>query len=235
MLESNNYPHPTRPNNPSILELSIYNFELKAKAFHDQRLNNADKEQGAELLEKMKRDYEHLQYEKRRISTHVLLQKDLAAYRASSAEATEDELVNEKHHPTTILAKNLTAVGEPKPTVMHEPHHIICGKGRYQQASMLLARLNLHGYGIGINDPHNGAWLFNFQKNKDQDWATPEAPSHRQLHRHNYETWITRNFSGRNIPMRLFLNRLKTVKVLIKTSNFPANVLGKKDELWKGF
>jgi len=183
----------------------------------------------------MKRDYDHLQHEKKRIATHVLLQRNLAAYRESSANASEDELLQEKHHPTKKLADNLTAVGEPKPTPMHEPHHIICGKGKYQQESLLLARLNLHSYGIGINDPYNGAWLINFTKNKDQDWATSEAPSHRQIHRYNYETWIATNFSGSNIPENLFLNRLKNMKVLIKTSNFPANVLGKKDESWKGF
>jgi hypothetical protein len=77
--------------------------------------------------------------------------------------------------------------------------------------------------------------LINFIKNKDQDWATSEAPAHRQIHRHNYESWVVANFSGDDIPKPLFLNRLKNMKVLIKTSNFPAKVLGTKDELWKGF
>lgn len=100
---------------------------------------------------------------------------------------------------------------------------------------MLLARLNLHSHGIGINDPFNGAWLINFMKNKEQDWATQEAPPHRKLHRYNYETWIAANFSDKNMPKPIFLNKLKNVKVLIKTGTFPTKVLEKKDELWKGF
>jgi hypothetical protein len=141
MLENQTYPRPTRPNDPSALEMSIYNFELKAKAFHDQRLDSSTNKNDKELLDKMNRDYDHLQHEKRRISSHVLLQKKLTAYRSSCASASEDDLLNEKHHPTDKLAENLTAVGEPKPTTMHEPHHIICGKGKFQQEDMLLASI----------------------------------------------------------------------------------------------
>ncbi|WP_028866225.1 AHH domain-containing protein [Psychromonas aquimarina] len=235
MLQNQAYPHPTRPADPSVMEMAIYNFELKAKAFHDQRLKNSTGENNKELLDKMKRDYEHLQHEKRRISAHVILQNDLEAYRDECSKSTVKKLRNEDHHPTAKLAANLTAVGEPKPTTMHEPHHIICGKGRFQQANMKLARLNLHSHGIGINDPYNGAWLINYLKNKDQDWATADAPAHRQIHRYNYETWIATNFTDDTLDRSRFINRLNNIKVLIKTSNFPAQVLGVKDELWKGF
>jgi len=226
------YPHPTRPSNPSLLELAIYNFELKAKKFHDEKLKVDCNDKGK--LAQMTRDYDHLQCEKRRIVTHVALQKGLSDYRNTSENASINTLLAEQHHPTDALGKYLTAIGEPKPTKMHEAHHIICGKGKYLQPVMLTARLNLHLHGVGINDPINGVWLVNFLKNKEQDWATPEAPAHRNLHRHNYESWIVGNLSAQNLSKPLFLTRLKTIKIKIRTGDLPPQVLGPKNELWKG-
>lgn len=74
MLQNQAYPHPTRPADPSALEMSIYNFELKAKAYHDQRLNNSTNKNDKELLNKMKRDYDHLQHEKDAF-LHILFYK----------------------------------------------------------------------------------------------------------------------------------------------------------------
>ena len=81
---------------------------------------------------------------------------------------------------------------------------------------MLQTRLNLHLHGVGINDPINGVWLINFEKNKEQNWDSPASPPHRKLHRYNYETWINTNFGNAATPKALFLNRLRTVKVKIK-------------------
>ncbi|WP_236559619.1 AHH domain-containing protein [Colwellia sp. 20A7] len=232
ILENRLYPHPTRPNDPSPLELAIFNYELKAKNYHNQRIK---KNNSKDIQEKMKRDFEHLQREKTRITGHVLAQESLNIYRENNEKLTTKQLRQEKHHPTEKLASYLTAVGEPKPTTMHEAHHIICGKGRFRQAMMLRARLNLHIHGIGINDPVNGAWLINFVKNKEQDWATPDAPAHRKIHRYNYETWIGSTLGIQNRPSKIqFLNSLRNVKIKIKTGNMPAKVLDTKDELWKG-
>ena len=67
MKQLQQYPHPERPQNPSPLEMAIYNYELKAKDFHNKRI--AQKGQASEELKnKMARDFNHLQKEKERIT-----------------------------------------------------------------------------------------------------------------------------------------------------------------------
>lgn len=226
------YPHPERPANPSSLEMAIYNFELKAKLFHDE--NNKNNPDSAKL-KKLTTDYEHLQKEKKRIESVLIAQSALAAYRESNRLASTETLLDEEHHPTDSLAKHLFAVGEPKPTKQHEAHHIISGKGRYNQEAMLRARLNLHMVGVGINDPFNGIWLINFVKNKAHDWATPESPPHRKIHRYNYESWIGGTLGTTTVTSKeQFLNKLRNVKIKIRIGLIPSKVFEKKDELWKG-
>lgn len=105
------YPHPERPQNPSPLEMAIYNYELKAKEFHNKRI--AQKGQASEdLKNKMARDFNHLQKEKERITAHARLQTDLKEYRELSASSTVTQLKQEKHHPTQKLARHLAAIGE---------------------------------------------------------------------------------------------------------------------------
>lgn len=226
------YPKPERSDNPSPLEMAIYNFELKAKAYHDQKLVNSSKND-KDILDKMKQDFEHLQKEKKRLLSLYSMQESLSAYRKQNEDTTEDELAKEEHHPTTKLAKFLTAVGEPKPTRNHEAHHIICGKARHRQRLMAFARLSLHEHGIGINDPINGVWLCNTEKNKMEDWATPESVSHRRIHRYNYETWIGQAFASPENKSQ-FIGKLRTMKLRIKMGSMPDNVMKPKDINWTG-
>lgn len=144
-----------------------------------------------------------------RVKTIVTAQSALAAYRAESKSASIKSLSNEAHHPTSKLAKFLRAIGEPKPTVNHEAHHIVAGSGRFNSAAILRARLNLHIVGLGINDPTNGTWLINFQSNKGIDWATEQAPANRKLHRYNYETWV-----GRNLGLPSMANEQRFISIL---------------------
>ncbi|MPW29940.1 hypothetical protein F9L16_13175 [Agarivorans sp. B2Z047] len=230
------YPHPTRPSNPNALELAIYQFELKAKKFHDAKLAGvpASSEEEKALLEKMTRDYEHLEAEKSRITGLVIAQESLKAYREACSSASLKDLKEEAHHPTDRLARHLASVGEPKPTKRREPHHIVCGKGKFLRSRMMRARLNLHLNGIGINDPSNGVWMINFHKNKPEDWATPSTPSHRGIHRYNYETWITRHLGQTSLQKDIFERRLRHIKNQIKSGSLPAQVLAPKDTSWKG-
>ncbi len=166
----------------------------------------------------MKRDLQHLQREKIRITSHLLLQSSLNKYRENCENSTIRELQKEAHHPTKKLA-----------------HHIICGKGRFDARSILLARLNLHLNGIGINDPRNGTWLINFLKNKDQDWATPDAPPHRKLHKKSYESWIGETLGKeREMNKVRFSEKLHNIKMKIKTGNIPGYVLAHTSENCKG-
>lgn len=218
------YPQPSRPAEPTPLEMAIYNFELKAKAHYDNKSANK---------EKLNRDFEHLQKEKTRLLSVVIAQESLSQYRQRNETVGEEVLSEEPHHPTKILAQYLSAVGEPKPTINHEAHHIICGKGRFRQVLIAQARLTMHLHGIGINDPINGVWLCNMEKNKEDDWATRNSVPHRKIHRYNYETWIGSSFRGRQNKLQ-FVTRLRNVKFRIKSGTMPVNVMKKKDVQWDG-
>lgn len=225
------YPKPERPSNPTPLEMIIYNYELKARDFHNARNKGAPANESAVAkkarIDKCNRDWQHLKVERRKIAAHFKLQTQLTQYRESCKQRSAFELLAEKHHPTKTLAKNLAAVGEIKPTSFHEAHHIIPGKGRYMQADMELCRLNLHGFGYGINDPINGLWLRNFEPNRQDDWATPKSPTHRPLHNENYEDWISDQFINDNLPEEIFINRLRTVKLKLKTGKHPSYITQK--------
>lgn len=227
-----NFPRPVRPENPSPLEMVIYQYELKASEFHNGRNKmapaNETAKQKADRIAKRDRDWQHLRLERRKIAAHLKMQENLTAYREGNKQKSLSELASESHHPTKMLARNLQAVGEPKPTPMHEPHHIIPGAGKHRKQLMILSRLNLHAFGIGINDPLNGIWLRNFAKNTPDDWATPESPAHRPIHTFNYETWISSQFSNDNLPETVFLSRLQTVKRKLRDGTHPENILQRK-------
>ena len=227
-----NFPRPVRPENPSPLEMVIYQYELKASEFHNGRNKmasaNETAKQKADRIAKRDRDWQHLRLERRKIAAHLKMQENLTAYREGNKQKSLSELASESHHPTKMLARNLQAVGEPKPTPMHEPHHIIPGAGKHRKQLMILSRLNLHAFGIGINDPLNGIWLRNFAKNTADDWATPESPAHRPIHTFNYETWISSQFSNDNLPETVFLSRLQTVKRKLRDGTHPENILQRK-------
>ncbi|PKH31972.1 AHH domain-containing protein [Shewanella sp. ALD9] len=228
------YPQPTRPNEPSALEMAIYNFELKAKKYYDakQKSNNSKQVQS-----QLDQDYKHLQEQRKRIESVAIAQSYLQDYRDVSSKASLSDLKSEAHHPTRKLANFLFAIGEPQPTSNHEAHHIISGKGRFLQAQIIAARLNMHLCGIGINDPINGTWLINFLSNKQFDWATSEAPPHRKLHRQNYERWIGTTLGKKGLSTQgkaKFFNELRIVKNHIRTGTLPANIFEADEQIWKG-
>lgn len=235
LSQSNEYvdfPRPVRPENPSPLEMIIYQYELKASEFHNGRNSTAPAKetakQKAERIAKRDRDWQHLRLERRKIAAHIKMQENLTAYREANKQKSIRELATENHHPTKMLARNLQAVGEPKPTPIHEAHHIIPGAGKHRKQLMIMCRLNLHAFGVGINDPLNGIWLRNFAKNTPDDWATPESPAHRPIHTFKYETWISSQFSNDNLPEAVFLSRLQTVKRRLRDGSHPEDILERK-------
>jgi len=227
------YPQPERPSDPTPLEMAIYNYELKAKAFYDKKAQLGDTKE-SDVTKRLNQDYKHLKQERNRLEYITIAQESLDAYRASNELASRRELSSEEHHPTKKLASFLTASGEPKPSIKHEAHHIIAGKGRFNKPATARARLRLHMHGIGINDPMNGVWLYGVEKGKQEfDWATSEATSHRRIHRYNYETWISATLRGELDRVR-FINLLQKVKFRIKNGMLPQQVMMKKDESWDG-
>ncbi|GLQ72896.1 AHH domain-containing protein [Vibrio penaeicida] len=229
---------PPRPSNPTPLELAIHRYEQDCAKFHNKRNSTLpeDSTKNIEYQEAARQDWQHLKVLRKQIVARVYLQNQLSEYRYSTQKASDDgdleSLYNEEHHPTDRLAPNLTAIGEPKPTTNHEPHHIIPGKGRYRQDELMNVRLNLHAYGYGINDPLNGVWLVNFKKNKPLNWDSPKSPGHREIHRYNYETWIISKFMLDTLPKEVFTNRLIDVKSRLRTGSHPAQILIAKDTKW---
>lgn len=231
------YTIPPRPSNPTPLEMAIYEFQKKALAYHHKKalLNGANKapELQAKELAALEQDWRHLERERIRISVQAGLQQELDDYRTAGRLMTSAELRNEAHHPTAVLARNLTAVGEPKPSPDHDPHHIIMGKGRWRSDLMMRTRLTMHMHKIRINDPLNGVWLPR-NKNDKGHWATPESPAHKDIHRYNYETWIVSKFVLAGRDEAKFRNTLLDVKTKLRFGGYPSNILAPKDVNWRG-
>lgn len=218
-----------RPSNPTALELAIHRFEQLA----NQHYQNGKQSMDAKAKQKHARDLQHLQRERIRISTQAALQQDLDTYRKENKQKSVVELAKEPHHPTNVLSKNLTAIAEPKPSQDHDAHHIVMGKGRWLKSEMMRARLSLHLHGIGVNDPINGVWLPRDRESKGH-WATPNSPAHKEIHRYNYERWVSNKLGAPALPESSVRNRLRDIKHVLTYGGYPSQIVGKKDAQWVG-
>lgn len=251
MTSYNSKPAPERPSNPTGAEMALYLYEKRCKSFHDNKCivakNNgelSDKEI-KKLQGRLDRDWLHLQRQRASLIGHAR-QQDLKAYREKSKSAGISKLLKEAHHPTKTLANLLCQDAEPKPSDVHEAHHIIMGKGKYMIAEMMQARTALHLFGVGINDPKNGVWLPNYFKNSEEwrlpdsdpkrpkHWATPESPPHRPIHGKNYEKWVTENLLFARNNETTFVGALKGLKRKLKFGPYPDKILQKPDPSWDG-
>lgn len=217
---------PARPSNPTPLELAINRFQREAVRVR-QNLQQEPKPDGM-ALKKIKEDLAFLDRELIRISTQSSLQSNLSEYREGNKQKKSHELVREPHHPTKQLVSHLYAVAEPQPSKNHHPHHIVMGKGN---ARMMRTRLQMHLYGIGINDPVNGIWLPRSTAFEGH-FTTPKAPPHSRIHSHNYQTWISDSLVNIRKSETQFVNKLRIIKLDIKNGTHPAKILEKKDINW---
>jgi len=235
------YEQPPAPNAPpkapSPLELAIYQFEQKCQDYHlgiakaapaDETPAQAQARNAA-----FHRDWNHLQGQRAQIIALTQIQAQLDKYRADNQKKSAMDMAAEPHHPTDDLADFMTAVAEPKPSPHHAAHHIVPGKGQYQQDRVMASRLNMHLHGIGINDPKNGAWLPKYKRYK-YHWATPKAPAHTEIHRYNYETWIASKLERGGLPKAAFEAQLRDIKTQLKFGGYPEQILAPKDPSWQG-
>lgn len=224
------------PKSPTPLELAIYEYEQKAAAAHKAQLRakaNKPCPETDRLLKKAECDIAALQVERNRLLCLAQIQAGLELYRSDNKTKSATDMLAEVYHPTGDLADNLFAVGEARPGGFFDAHHIIPGKGRWQQNEMLAARLNLHLHGIGINDPFNGVFLPRNKEDKGH-WGSPMSPSHKDIHRFNYETWIASNFARGNKPKVAFLASLRDVKTKLRFGGYPPEIVAPKDDCWGG-
>lgn len=194
----------------SHLELTIKNFEKKAREYHCNKLKKANtKAEREKLNELLSSQLDHLNCQRRSIDAMVSVQYQLALYQQNNRGTdteTDDERENrldcldeEGHHPTEELMRNMHAVGDISPDKYCACHHIVQGKGRaiknkitgkyIQSPNAIKARTKLHMMGIGINDPSNGVWL---PKKMDYvpHWAMPRALPHANIHTLKYEEHV---------------------------------------------
>ncbi|MGF1725667.1 hypothetical protein [Photobacterium nomapromontoriensis] len=92
--------------------------------------------------------------------------------------------------------------------------------------SLMRARLQMHIYGLGINDPLNGVWLPR-SKAYEGHFTTPKAPPHSRIHRYNYEMWVGQLAQVRD--KKLFVDRLRIIKMKLNHGTHPDKILEKKD------
>lgn len=238
------YEQPPAPSAPpksaTPLEMAIHDFEQKCDHHHSQTCSKPPSNETPKKRDQRLKEWNEarafLDNERLKINTLASVEAGLAKYRAELGILTSSERLekmrSEKHHPTKVLAKHMTAEGEPKPSMQHAAHHIIPGKGRWLQDRITDIRLNLHLSGVRINDPVNGVWLPDAKKDKGH-WATPEAPVHKSIHGTNYQTWLTARLS--RIPAGpIFKAKLNTIKVNISNGTYPVKIEQAKDASWNG-
>ncbi len=245
---------PAAPNSPpkeaNALEMAVYQYQTKAHEFHSDRhkaapLNETQKQRGKRISE-WEEISSYLERERMRVSTLANIEQQLEVYRKKAWGKTRMELMKEKYHPTNDLTKNLTANGEPKPTMRHSPHHIIPGTGRWMQNILCNVRLKLHSCGIGINDPFNGVWLIR-KRDDHGHGTTPDSAAHPDTYGYNYEHWIVtqlqflsvtpskkneyQTIANNNSP---FVAKLMVIKNDIKNGTYPKKITESKDKSWNG-
>lgn len=191
-----------------VLETAISNYEQLAKQHYDNEANTPNLTQ-AERQAELKESLAHLENERAKLATIMDVQLKLEKYREEGAKVTDPELdtidrdrlvdlmESEAHHPTALLEKQMFAAGVAKPSPKHSAHHIVSGRGRLPEFT-LVARSHIHQFGIRINDPLNGVYLVSIDKNTPH-WSMPDSRGHQKYHTHFYEEWvhdrITRCFS----------------------------------------
>lgn len=177
----------------SPLEAAILTYEQQVRKYYRARISPAP--DTAEKRREREKDLDtalrHLRNERRHISTLAQIQAGLEQYQYQGrSQAGENPflMLKEKHHPTTILARNMRADGRPRPSDRHSAHHLVPGKGKHPSTTDI--RLRLHLYGIRINDPDNGTWMPKTKADKGH-WSAPDSPAHSEIHTYNYEIWVS--------------------------------------------
>ena len=218
------------------LEAAIQQYEELANKHYTERLSmlKASGKEKKRAEASLAKAQQFLLQQRRHIRNLASIQLKLAEYQTSGNEIAEidpEALLEEKHHPTKVLARNMTADANPRPSSRHSAHHIVAGKGIHPRTADI--RLVIHFAGIRINDPDNGVWL-PIGKSDKGHWAMPSAPAHSEIHTFNYETWVNYLLGplDSEVTIRSALNRIRS---LLRDGQQPPQVTMKKDTSWAGY
>lgn len=237
MTEHNEQPRAPEapPKYATPFEMAVYEYEKKAfkhyKAVSAGAPPNESEEARKKRISEWNDTKEHLRKERLRLTSLAGLEAEIAEYRKQMISKGPMEMLEEKHHPTKDLVKNLVANHEPRPSAVHVAHHLVPGKGRWRQTEVLDVRLRMHTFGLGINFSENGAWLPDKKEDAPHP-VTPKAPAHKDIHRYNYETWIVHSFPP-TIDKNAFWTRLSIIKSELLTGEYPQKIVEPKDPDWK--
>lgn len=199
------------------LQHNIDEFEKAAKQYHKLKHSTSrTKKERDDLDKELKTRLADLKARKLQLKTKACVQERtdlqvaLASYQKSNSvqgnnsAVTEEQyewMDNEAHHPTKVLRENMAANGDLAPDKNCACHHIVEGKGRtipdpdapkgprIQTQNAIMARVHLHMYGVGINDPDNGVYLPKYMKHTPH-WRFPKALPHANIHTFKYEEWV---------------------------------------------
>jgi len=216
------------------LEAAIRGYEQQAKNYYQSKKSPvpASPEERLKKEQELASTLQHLNNERIRLSSLAQVEAGLELYRAAGREQADQdpfEMLNEKHHPTKVLAKHMRADGRPQPSERHSPHHLVQGKGRHPRTADV--RLRLHLYGIRINDPDNGAWMPRTKADKGH-WSMPYSPAHSEIHTFNYETWA--NFLLLHLDSEQTIrSALVRIRSLLRDGKQPEQVTQQKDPNWR--
>lgn len=188
------------------LEAAISRYEDMARRHYS--LENSTLEMPKEKREaKLAESLRYLQMERMHLETINSVRTQLAIYQAKGNEVFSTQkgeaaavlnMMNaEDHHPTAVLEKHMRAENVPKPTKYHTAHHILPGKGQYEQMAISRARLKMHLQGVRINDPVNGVYLVSKDKNTPH-WSMPKSRGHLKYHTADYEKYVSMKVASLN-------------------------------------
>lgn len=197
------------PNPLDPLERSINSFIQQANEYHQFRI--AGPEAGVsddQFSGQLKSKWFALEQAQRKISCQAWIEYDIALgledrnnnpdYKDKTDDEIEDMMLEEKHHPTTVLRENMLKAGKPAPDGRCSCHHIAEGQGKVrnrlngkvvQNFVVVNTRVILHSVGIGINDAGNGVWLPMYMKYVPHP-AMPKALPHANIHTLAYEQHV---------------------------------------------
>ena len=88
-------PMPTRPSEPTVLEMSLYNYQKKAREFYINKNNtapvNETSKERQERIERQNRDWEHLKLQRKSLAIQAWLESQLEQYRQKNSVAKRSE------------------------------------------------------------------------------------------------------------------------------------------------
>ena len=214
----------------SLFERRLAFFKQRAIDHYKNNLPvGATKEENEAWEKQRKEDFAHLKQEAQHLENIAAIYDVQEAYRQEvrgnknetrkESRQRREALQSEAHHPTDTLETNMRACGRPKPSSFHTAHHIVPGTGKLHDVINRL-RVQMALLGVGINDGDNGAWMLARKDCKPFHWYEPLANAHKEIHTHNYESWLEHKLK-RIKTEKIFREQLRGICFLLETGSQP--------------